>query len=393
MKKLRLFFSSCMVIMLALFLVGCNQSQLDSRIVWRYTLSDSTYTYYGSAAFSSDEQTIYFGTSLKVALPQSADDKLIALNKNGSLKWEYNTSGGEVRSNPIVYNSNIYFIADYGRTEAGANRSKAELHALNNNGQLLWKQQIASSGAVAGGLYDLVANQNKIIVVTHCLFAFDYLTGQSLFQSEVLQQTSGVVSYPRPVLHNNKTYFFLNQAIYQFDGQTNSLSHTTIVGLPQNFYNAPVQGALRFDTNNNAYFGYNSYYISLNPNMSVRWIYDIQDADHNFRSTACLDQTSQTLYVGTKANEKSKFIALNMSSGALVWSYNIGSDVYSSPTIKNDLVFFGSETRKLHAMRTSGTMAYEVDLGYDVTWMSPKIDSQGVLYIGCMGKYFYAIQT
>jgi outer membrane protein assembly factor BamB len=42
----------------------------------------------------------------------------MAFNRDGTLKWEYNTGKGEIRSSIAVYKDNIYFIADYGRNDS-----------------------------------------------------------------------------------------------------------------------------------------------------------------------------------------------------------------------------------------------------------------------------------
>lgn len=390
MKKIK---SIIMVIVaFTTLLFGCGKAQVDSRILWKYSIAGNTYTYYSSAILSEDEQTIYFGTSLKVALPQSESDRLIALNRNGSLKWEYYTNGGEIRSNPIVVNGSIYFIADFGRT-VESYREKAELIAVNQNGEFAWSQQVASSGLTAGGLYDLISINNNILVVTSKLNLFDADSGELIYESEILQGEGMTHSYPRPILKNNIAYFFLKNRIYEFDTTINNLTYTDIVGLPANTYNSPVQGALRLDSENNFYFGYNSYYISLNEDKTVRWIFDIEDTNHNFRSSAYINEIDNVLYVGTKANEKSKLIALNLDNGTFLWSYHVGQDVYSSPILFEDKIYFGSEARKLHIMTKNGEMLSEIELHQDITWSSPKIDSNGILYIGGMREYIYAIKT
>ena len=152
-----------------------------------------------------------------------------------------------------------------------------------------------------------------------------------------------------------------------------------------------IMGAISFDSQGNIYLGFYHKYISLDLNYNLRWKYDTQDEDISFRSTPAIDEETGRLYVGTKANEKSKFIAINLSDGSLAWAYDTGKDVYSSPSLKNGMLYFGSEAMKLHVLTIDGKFVYDINFEEDFTWASPIIDSQGILYMGGMRGFVFAV--
>jgi len=379
----------------AALLAGCgnNQHKRDARILWTYNIEGGTYQYYASPVLSTDEQTIYLGTSIKANDPQSEYDKLIALNRDGTLKWTYDTGKGEVRSNIAISGGNLFFIADYGRGSTPDQRSKAELISVTPGGQLLWSQQVADIGATSVGLYDIAAHEDKIIVATDTVKVYAASSGELLHQSVAVQNPGSVAMYLRPVIRDDQAYFVSGNRLFIFDISTYDLSICNLKEKNPSLPNLWVTAAIRFDADKNIYIGSTAIFFSIDQNYDLRWIYNTEDQDVSFRSTPCIDPQNRAVYVGTKANEKSKFVALNMDNGTLKWEYVTASDVYSSPALKDNKIYFGSETRKLHVLDTDGAEVYTVDLDEDVTWPSPVIDSRGILYLGGMRGFFYAIQT
>jgi outer membrane protein assembly factor BamB len=45
--------------------------------------------------------------------------------------------------------------------------------------------------------------------------------------------------------------------------------------------------------------------------------------------------------------------ALNATTGAKLWSYTTGNDVYSSPAVANGVVYVGSEDGNVYALNAS----------------------------------------
>jgi outer membrane protein assembly factor BamB len=53
------------------------------------------------------------------------------------------------------------------------------------------------------------------------------------------------------------------------------------------------------------------------------------------------------VYVGS---DDDYVYALDASSGDLIWSYETGGDVYSSPTVVDGVVYVGSEDKHVYAL-------------------------------------------
>lgn len=372
----------------------------DPNILWSYITQDS-YVYYASPVLSSDESTIYFGTALALKSPQSEKDKVIALNRDGTLKWEYDTNKGEIRSNITVYNDNLYFAVERGRVQNAPDgskplsREKAEIIAIDKSGKELWRKQIAGSTQTESfGLFDVAVKYDKVVVVTDYLYVFDYLTGEELNKLPI-SPNAKKLSYIRPVINLDSAYFLYEGTLYEYNIKTSVLNRTDLSNMVQG---KSGTNGIRFDSENNMYIGCGSLLLSFDKDKNHRWTYDIGNENINFRSSPAIDETNGLLYIGTKNNEDSQLLAINIDTGKLVWAYNPGGDVYSSPAFYNGLIYSCAEKGYLHILKTDGTLVQKILVNEEVTWPSPVIDKQGILYIAGMGDgkskgFAYAIKT
>jgi outer membrane protein assembly factor BamB len=369
--------------------------------IWTYNVGGDTYVYYSTPTFSQDEETLYIGTSKKLHSPQSDNDKLIALSRDGKLKWEYSTNKGEVRSNIVVYKDYIYFVADYERVSSSdmqdnmgqsSSRGSSKLIVLKTDGTFVWSKQIAGNTRIGEiGLTNLIVLNDKVMVVTDRVYIFNFSNGELLHQSIKLQ--GDIINFVRVAANFDTGYFMLGNKLYEFNMDTYKLVSTDLGNLDKRLSKFSSKSAIRFDSANNMYIGGKEIFISLDKNKKLRWIYE-HDTEGDFRSTSVINESRGELYVGAKANEKSKFIALNVNTGELIWSYHIGRDIYNSPSLdKNGLIYFAAETEKLHIFNPDGTLKSELDLGQQITWCSSIIDSKGILYIAGMDGIVYALQT
>ncbi len=370
-----------------------------SRIKWSYDVGPDTYIYYSSAALSQDEQTIYVGTSKKVRSNASGKDALIALNNDGSLKWKYSLTGGEeVRSSPVVAENAVCFLADYKTGEFSKNYT--DLVCLNEaDGVLKFSHKISdNTGMSPVGLSKPVIKDGKVFAAMKHFYAFNLVDGTELYKSAQLQVHD---SYVNPVVLDNEVLFILNSQLY-FYSTDNYAARTVDIGP---ITNSTVLATPAIDSNKNIYFGTEGGQIfAINKDGGKVW----ESVDFNpsnavdgpfIRSSVALDENKGLLYVGTKHDSASKLVALSMADGVTQWEYATGGDVYSSPLLgDNGNIYFASESRYLHALNSDGNEVWRVGMSQDVTWPSPVIDSQGIIYIGGMGNgsgngKLFAIQT
>jgi outer membrane protein assembly factor BamB len=133
----------------------------------------------------------------------------------------------------------------------------------------------------------------------------------------------------------------------------------------------------------------------------------------DFRSTPAVDDNG-VIYIGSHGfgldNDESTLYAVKADGSGILWQNNLGSDIYSSPTLGNDrVIYLGSEGHgntedkhnRLHAFRMSnGERIWSAQLYNDVTWGSPILSDNGMLYVSSMythdGQFpsgVYAFQT
>jgi len=78
---------------------------------------------------------------------------------------------------------------------------------------------------------------------------------------------------------------------------------------------------------------------------------------------------------------------------ALLWSFQTGDQVQSSPVPYAGRVYFGSNNGKIYAVDSlRGTEVWSLELGGQVM-ASPTITDDGMLYIGCTNHTFFAIDA
>jgi outer membrane protein assembly factor BamB len=369
-----------------LLLSSCGDKGDTFRIKWSYDVGSDTYVYYSSAALSEDEQTIYVGTSKKVGRDSSRKDSLLALNNDGSLKWKYAlTRGEEVRSSPVVASHTVCFLADF-RT-GSRTKDYTNLVCLHeSDGALSFEREISNNSiAFDLGLSKVIIKDNKVFAVMKYFYVFDITTGTELYRSEQLQTED---EYINPVVLADDIVFMLRQTLYTISMTDYAMSSVLI----STSSTAGILATPAIDSNDNIYIGTDGgQFIAMNSSGNLLWEKDVHAS---VRSSAAIDESHGLIYFGTKDNDKSKFIALSLSTGEIQWEYKTGGDVYSSPLIGNNgRIYVGSESNYLYAFNSNGEVAWKVGVSQDITWPSPTIDSQGVIYIGGMGGKIFAIQS
>ena len=116
----------------------------------------------------------------------------------------------------------------------------------------------------------------------------------------------------------------------------------------------------------------------------VLWSYET--GDYVFSSPAV---SGGVVYVGSN---DSHVYALDSSTGDLIWSYETGDWVLSSPAVSGGVVYVGSYDSHVYALDAStGDLIWSYETGASVL-SSPAV-SGGVVYVGSRGNRVYALDA
>jgi outer membrane protein assembly factor BamB len=163
-------------------------------------------------------------------------------------------------------------------------------------------------------------------------------------------------------------------------------------------------GVLYIGTENGKLFAINTEGTYTDDQQRIKWTCNIGAGETRHLRSSPAVCTNGTIYVGTKvpAGVQTQLVAVNPTDGGIKWTYEPsdrsvsenGNDFYSSPAVGfGGRIYVGCETNYVYALEPDGTLAWKFKTSQDMTWPSPVIDDNGVLYIGNMAGDFYAIQT
>lgn len=147
-----------------------------------------------------------------------------------------------------------------------------------------------------------------------------------------------------------------------------------------------VTSSPTLDSAGNVFFGsLDDYVYSLDGYGELRWRYDSGDW---VDSSPVLSRDETALYVGSWGN---KLIALDATTGGLLWDYETDSLVYASPAVAEDgTIYFGSSDGLLYALHPDGTLKWEFEVGGELD-SSPAIDAAGNVYVGSSSGFVSSI--
>jgi len=81
------------------------------------------------------------------------------------------------------------------------------------------------------------------------------------------------------------------------------------------------------------------------------------------------------------------------NTNGVLWTYQTGNAVYSSPAVAGGKVYIGSTDYKVYALdATTGEFIWSYQTGSQVAWSSPAV-ANGKVYIGSRDGYFYALDA
>ena len=320
-----------------------------NRLKWSY----QTGSHIRSSPAIGNDGVVYVG---------SLDNKLYAVNPDGSLKWSYLT-GYNVSSSPAIGSDGTIYVGS----------SDYKLYAINPDGSLKWSYQtggsiylsspaIGSDGVVYVGSLD-----NKLYALNpDGTLKWSYQTGGAISSSPAIGSDGTVY-----VGSSDYKLYAVNP-----DGTLNWSYQTGDV-----IYSSPAIG-----NDGTVYVGSNDKKLyALNPDGSLKWSY--QTGGYIYSSPAI--GSDGTVYVGSF---DFKLYAVN-PDGTLKWSYQTGERIfYISPAIGSDgTVYVGSHDNKIYAVNPDGTLKWSYQTGGGIS-SSPAIGNDGTVYVGSSDYKLYAFQ-
>jgi outer membrane protein assembly factor BamB len=97
------------------------------------------------------------------------------------------------------------------------------------------------------------------------------------------------------------------------------------------------------------------------------------------------------VYFGSNDN---KFYAVYENNGTQKWSYDTGYDMTAGSVLLDDTVYFSTDSNSTFALyKENGTLKWNLSLVGAGNCLRTPVISDGVIYVGSIGKQFYAIYT
>ena len=312
MKKILLILAYC-----ATFL-GYSSGQ--GNLKWAYSTGNVSSDLRGCPAIA-DDGTIYVG---------SKNNKVSAINPDGTLKWEFETLGISWHSPTIGPDGTIYIGSGISNSNYNAGKRK-NFFAINPDGTLKWSVK------------------------------------------------SGIVIDNSPAIGKDGTIYLPSSnglAAYNPDG---NLKWTYIdVG---NSYSTPAVSS------DGTIFIAGLYELyAINENGTLKW--KIEKSDE-IRSSPAIGADG-TIYIGAKDNY---LYALNPSDGTEKWKFDAGSFVLSAPIIDNDgVIYFGSYKGKFYAINPDGTEKWFYQFSEELGFLENHgaiLGDNNVIYLGASDPEFW----
>jgi outer membrane protein assembly factor BamB len=132
--------------------------------------------------------------------------------------------------------------------------------------------------------------------------------------------------------------------------------------------------------------GYNGKVFAYDANnLQQRWVYPVDGNLSPIISTLVI--SGNNLYFGCLDNN---VYALDISTGALIWKFTTGGEIWSSPAIDNNTVYIASFDKKIYAL-DAATGAKKWDFTTGATNVATPVTFAGIVYFGSLDRNLYAL--
>ncbi len=305
-----------------------------------------------SPAIGSDG-TIYMG---------SHDNKLYAINPDGTEKWNY-TTNNRVRSSPAIGSDGTIYVGSYDNRLYAINPDGTEKWNFSTGLYISWSSPtIGSDGTIYVG-----SDDSKLYAINPD-------------GTEKWNFTTGGMVNSSPAIGSDGTIYVgsWDSKLYAINPD-GTLKWSFMTG--HFVWSSPAvvsDGTLYIGSSNMKLF-------AINPDGTEKW---------SFMTGGAVDSSPAigsdgTIYVGS---DDDILYAIN-PDGSQEWNFSTNGQVQSSPAIGSDsTIYVGSRDTKLYAINPDGTEKWNFTTG-SLVHSSPAIDSDGTIYVGSNDHNLYAIGT
>lgn len=317
--------------------------------IWEYTTEDRIYS---SPAVA--DGVVYIG---------SDDGNIYALDaKTGNLKWKY-TTGDEVQASAKIADGIVYI--------GSADNSFYALDAAS--GSVVWKYttggDVCATAAVANGVVYVGS-------FDYSVYALDAATGGKIWSFPTGSFVESTPTFANGVVYfgsfDNKTY-----AVDAVSGQqlwSVETGHDLCVqSSPAVANGLVIIGSSRAGTLNGAVIAYNG------TDGSVVWEYatdglvfgapivagDVVYAGSSYMGPIPTELTPD-FFANVLVGLRGTMYALDRTSGSLVWSYQTGGAMYSSPAVVDEVLYVGSMDSHVYAFGVAAKSGLDMSLIYAI---------------------------
>jgi outer membrane protein assembly factor BamB len=323
-----------------------DTSSNPGKLKWSFTTGALVY----SPPSIGSDGTIYVG---------SYDNKLYAINPDGTEKWNFMT-GDSIGSSPAIGSDGTIYVGSYDN----------KLYAIHPNGTEKWNfktsHDVRSSPAIASDGTIYIASQDKKLYAINPdgTEKWNFTTGESVHSS--------------PAIASDGTIYIgsLDSKLYAInpDG-TEKWNFTT----GDRVWSSPAIG-----TNETIYVGSDDNKLyAIDQYGTEIWSF-ITNGDV-FSSPAI--SPDGIIYIGSYDHN---LYSIN-PDGTENWNFTTGSWVLSSSAIGSDkTIYVGSGDNNLYAINPDGTEKWRYTTE-DGIISSPGISSDGTIYVGSYDGKLYAI--
>ena len=376
----------------------------SQRKLWETLLP--TEIYYSSPALSADEHTVYIGTSLWLTGIHGGRHYFAALDAStGSVQWIYPLGANEVRSSPAVAADGSIYVAVELRDSVGGVMMGTRLYKFSVQGDSLWTRNINPTNVNLdiGLSAPAIAGDGTVYIAGDSLYAF-HADGARRWSA--LSAPLGMMEalMNSPVIGPDGTIYFVfhNIPLTALNPSDGSVKWSCPLGVNDHCFASPAIGAD------------GTIYVATNPGIlyavssagNIQWTFNINSAGFSgfFRSSPSVGRDS-TIYFGLNYGfPSSAFFALN-SNGSVKWIFEPTDlpddvpadhfDIYSSPALGTDsTVYFGQEFGRVYALNTvDGSLKWMAETKSGITWSSPAISRNGILFISDISGSVFGFQT